>query len=320
MHADRGVGGEALTVGAATERVAAQLQRTLGAAAQAEARELVAAVFGQPRFWPSLAADRPLSADERQALDAAARRRAAGAPLAYAARSAAFRHLVLAVDERVLIPRPETERLVDLVLESPQGRTGAVAVDVGTGSGAIALALAAEGGFCRIVATDISADALAVARENAGRCNVPAQVALEFRSGDALAPLADLAGDVDVLVSNPPYIAFAETPELPALVRDWEPPQALACPEDGLAVTRAIVAGAGRLLRPGGLLSLEVDARRARRVEAILRSAEGWEDVRVLQDLTGRERFVFATWRGSDVSTTRERATRVDHAAHRPTT
>lgn len=300
MSAGDGAEGGGLTVGAATERVAAQLQAALGESARAEARELVAAVFAQPRFWPSVAAGQLLSADEVATLNAAARRRAAGAPLAYAARTAAFRHLTLFVDERVLIPRPETERLVDLVLESPQGSLGGVAVDVGTGSGAIALALAAEGRFRRIIATDLSVDALAVAAVNASRLLLPAEASLELRAGDALAPLHDLEGEVDVLVSNPPYIAFAEAAELPAAVRDWEPPQALTCPDDGLSVTRSVTAGAGRLLRSGGLLALEVDSRRARRVAAMLTDADGWQDVRVVQDLTGRERFVLATWRGAE--------------------
>jgi release factor glutamine methyltransferase len=306
MCADHVVGREGLPLGQATDRVARQLQLAMGGAANAEARELVAAVFGQPRFWPTLAADRQLTEEEVLALDAAAQRRAAGAPLAYAARSAAFRHLTLTVDERVLIPRPETERLIDLVLESPQGRVGVVAVDIGTGSGAIALALATEGRFRRVVATDVSVDALDIARLNAARLPLPAGVSLEFRDGDALAPLPDLQGQVDVLVSNPPYIAFAEAPELPALVRDWEPPQALTCSDDGLAVTRTIVTGAGHLLREGGLLALEVDSRRATRVAEMLHAAGGWREVRVLQDLTGRERYVLATWQGTDVTTTRE--------------
>ncbi len=306
MRADHEVGRVGVTVGAATARIAAQLSATSGDAARAEARELVAAVFGEPRFWPSMAADRPLSHDEVQALEAAARRLIDGAPLAYAARSAAFRDFTLYVDERVLIPRPETERLVDLVLEEPPGgHEGiSVAVDIGTGSGAIALALAHEGAFRRVVATDLSADALEVARINAQRLVPPAGVAIEFRMGDAVAPLHDLQGQVDVLVSNPPYIAFAEATELPALVRNWEPPQALTCPDDGLAVTRSIVHGAARLMRPGGLLALEVDARRARRVEAMVAAAGGWEAIRVVQDLTGRERFVLAIRRESAVPTT----------------
>ncbi|HYD53095.1 MAG TPA: hypothetical protein VEA99_10720, partial [Gemmatimonadaceae bacterium] len=121
-----------------------------------EARDLVAALHDQPRFWAALHAEVPVSAETRQEALAAATRRARGAPLAYAVRRASFRHLVLAVDERVLISRPETELLVELVLALVGTASGGVAVDVGTGSGAIALALASEGCFDRVLATDVS--------------------------------------------------------------------------------------------------------------------------------------------------------------------
>ncbi len=283
------------TVSDAVARTTAVLHPSLGPLAAGEARELVAAVMRQPRFWPSTAAALVLAPEEFAAIAQAAERRADGAPLAYAVRSAPFRALTLYVDERVLIPRPETEYLVDLILATPQGRAGGVAVDVGTGTGAIALALATEGSFGRVVASDVSADAIAVARENARRLAASLVGTVEFRMGEALAPLGDLVHSVDVLVSNPPYIAFAEVPELPASVRDWEPPLALACPDEGLAVTRAIVGGAGALLRPGGLLALETDSRRARAVARMVEQGGDFGEVRVLSDLTGRDRFVFAT-------------------------
>lgn len=264
-----------------------------------EARDLVAAVLEVPRSWPSYAGGEFVGAAARAAIEAALERRRRGAPLAYAVRSAPFRHLHLYVDERVLIPRPETEYLIDRLLAWGLDARGAVAVDVGTGSGAIALALASEFDFARVVATDLSSDAIAVARLNAARCaqrpDTPApRVAVEFRVGDALAPLDDLAGQVELLVSNPPYIAFHELSSLPSGVRDWEPPQALACADDGLAVTRALVGGGGRLLRAGGTLALEVDADRAPRVATMLRDDGGYEDVQVVPDLTGRARFVLA--------------------------
>jgi release factor glutamine methyltransferase len=225
----------------------------------------------------------------------AARRRAAGAPFAYAAGRAAFRHLTLAVDEHVLIPRQETELLVELVLTERRASPGGVAVDIGTGSGAIALALATEGRFDRVIATDLAVDALAVARRNATAL-LPAQAArLEFRSGDLLAPLA--GESVDVLVSNPPYIAWEEAADLPAAVRDWEPGHALLCGDRGLAITRRLVAGAPVLLSSGGLLALEVDSRRATAVAGLIAGQDAWTEVAVHQDLTGRDRFVLATRR-----------------------
>lgn len=259
-----------------------------------EARDLVAAVLERPRFWPSL---HPGECPEPRLLAAvrtAAARRAAGAPFAYAVGRSAFRFLTLAVDEGVLIPRPETEQLVDLVLSEQVTRSGGgIAVDVGTGSGAIALALAAEARFDRVVATDVSIDALRVAQANAQALTASLRAPLTFEQGAGLAPVRDLRARV--IVSNPPYIAFAEMPQLPRLVRDWEPASALCCADDGLAVTRDIVAGAGRVLEPGGLLALEVDARRAHDVARLAQSSGCFRAIEVRRDLTGRDRFVLAT-------------------------
>lgn len=267
-------------------------------AARGEASDLVAAVMRQPRWWPALRGDDEISPGAEAAVRAAARRLKGGMPFAYAVGHADFRQLNLVVDERVLIPRPETELLVEIVLHSVQGRSGGVAADVGTGSGAIALALASEGGFSRVIATDLSLDALEVARHNTRLQSQLLRAPVELRQGDALAPLA--GEQVDVLVSNPPYIAFSELDALPASVRDWEPPSALVCPDDGLAVTRALVSGAGGVMRRGALLALEVDARRARRVAAMVREHAGFDGVAVHRDLTGRDRFVTATWTGAD--------------------
>ena len=221
----------------------------------------------------------------------AAAARARGAPFAYAVGRAAFRYLTLAVDDRVLIPRQETEVLVDLVLEAEQGGRGTL-VDVGTGSGAIALALATEGDFERVIATDVSRGALEVAERNAARVRDELRAPVEFLHGSLLAPLAGLR--VRALVSNPPYIAFSELEELPASVRDWEPPLALLSGDEGLAVTRSIVRDAPTVLERGGLLALEVDTRRASLVVEALASNGSYQDVAVHLDLTGRERFVLA--------------------------
>ncbi|MEO6445100.1 MAG: peptide chain release factor N(5)-glutamine methyltransferase [Gemmatimonadaceae bacterium] len=281
------------TVEALVEVVRTMIEPRVGAAALVEARDLVAAVLGEPRFWPSLHGAEMVEHQVVEAVCSAARRRAKGAPFAYAVRQAAFRYLTLGVDQRVLIPRQETEVLVDLILAAPQHVPGATAADVGTGSGAIALALATEGKFGRVIATDISTDALAVAATNVQRLCARLTARVELRAGDALRPL--IGTSVDVLVSNPPYIAFAEAPELPALVRDWEPPQALVCPEDGLAVTRAIVQQARAIVRPGGLLAFEVDSRRAHRVAEMVQATGAFDQTEVHPDLTGRDRFVLAT-------------------------
>lgn len=221
--------------------------------------------------------------------------RAAGAPLAYAAGAAAFRTLELAVDPRVLIPRPETEGLVDRVLAWARrtGRWG-VAADVGTGSGCIALSLAVEGRFARVIATDLSPDAVAVARENARRVAPPTPV--ELRTGDLLWALGRDA--VDVLVANPPYVTAAEWEGLEPGVRAREPRLALVGGPDGLRHTEALLRGACAVLTPGGLLALEVDSRRGARTLA-LAEALGWRGARLDDDLYGRPRYLLATREGA---------------------
>ena len=257
----------------------------------AEAREIVAALYDVPRFWPVMNRDVPVDAAEWARALEAARRRAAGAPLAYAVGRASFRHFTLDVDERVLIPRPETEQLVDIVLECDRG-VGGVAVDVGTGSGAIALALACEGRYERVVAIDLSLDALAVARRNAELHAASARCAIDFVHGSLLAPLA--GRQARVIVSNPPYIALSEAASLPASVRDWEPAVALYSGSDGMQATARLVREAAAVLEPGGLLALEVDARRASLVADLVGRETRFHDVTVRLDLFGRERFVVA--------------------------
>lgn len=260
-----------------------------------EARDLIAAVLDRPRFWSSLHAESLPDEATRQRLRNAAQRRAAGAPFAYAVGSAAFRYLTLEVDERVLIPRPETEQLVDIVLR--WARPGQVVADIGTGSGAIALALASEGRFRRVLATDVCSDALELARRNAAMHAESLTAELEFRAGRGLAPLRSEC--VDVIVSNPPYIAPHEMRELPRLVRDWEPAQALTCANDGLEVTEAIIEGAPQRLTPGGLLALEVDCRRAQRVADAAASTGAYRNISVRRDAAGRDRFLVANTRDS---------------------
>jgi release factor glutamine methyltransferase len=218
----------------------------------------------------------------------AAARRAAGEPLAYVSGVAGFRQLTLAVDRRVLIPRPETEGLVQLVLDAVPGGTVA---DVGTGSGCIALSLALEGAYRLVVAIDRSSEALGVARANARRAGLP--VALV--QGDLLAPMGTQR--FDAIVSNPPYLSGSEWERLDRSVRDWEPRLALESGADGLASTGRLLAEAGTRLVSGGMLALELDHSRAALVAAMARRT-GWVDVAVTQDLFGRDRFLTAR-RGS---------------------
>ena len=277
---------DAWTVGETTARMTEILS------SRDEARELLALLHDMPRFWPTTAADQSLSPSDASAAIDAARRRATGMPIQYAAGRAAFRHMTLAVDARVLVPRPETEQLVEIVLERTRHARGGVAVDVGTGSGAIALSLASEGRFETVIGTDISLDALAVARANATSFAHRCCAAVDLRHGSLLGPVPETG--LAAIVSNPPYISYSEASALPASVRDWEPSVALLAGDDGMAVIAQLIRDAAPRLAASGLLALEVDSRRAEVAAELARSNEAFVDVRVLLDLTGRERFVVA--------------------------
>ena len=258
--------------------------------ARADARDLIAAMLAKPKFWPTANPTLELDPGTAAAIQSAGASMARGMPMQYAVGRAAFRHLDLHVDPRVLIPRPETEMLVELVM-GLAGQGGTVA-DIGTGSGAIALALASEGKFDRVIATDLSDDALDVARGNLGAIPPGKQALIEFRCGNLLEPLMGMT--VRAIVSNPPYISRAEEGDLPPGVRDWEPSLALFSDDDGMAAIRGIVRGAADVLEPGGLLALEVDSRRAGLARECAETDSRLRDVEIRTDLTGRERFLVA--------------------------
>jgi len=232
-------------------------------------------------------------------------RRASGVPFAYAVGRVSFRRLELRLDPRALIPRPETEGLVDLVLDWAReagkrkrgtlkdslavGGKGGVVADIGTGCGCIALSLALEGTFDRVIAVERCSEAAALACENVALVRPP--VPVEVRVGDLLAPLAgERCGAV---VANPPYLTDQEYAAVDASVRLFEPRAALVSGPDGLDATRALLVGAQRVLEPGGLLALEIDERRADAVRALAR-ASGWTRVVVREDLFGRPRYALA--------------------------
>ena len=280
------------TVGALVSAMAAMLEPSVGDDAPREARELLAALHDMPGHWPTVEQAQRLGEDEWACALRAASRRARGAPLQYAAGQASFRHLTLDVDERVLIPRPETERLVDLVLDGLRDTPGGILVDVGTGSGAIALALASEGRAELVIGTDVSLDALAVARANVARCARALRAPVELRAGSLLGVVHERP--LRAVVSNPPYISWDERDTLPASVRDWEPTVALFSGANGMWATAQLVREAADALESGGLLALEVDARRASIAAELAASHGAYDEVKVVLDLTGRERFVVA--------------------------
>jgi release factor glutamine methyltransferase len=244
-----------------------------------DAEVMLAHVLGVDRAALVIGRDRPVEGPAVQAFQSAVRRRSVGRePVAYITGMKGFRHLDLAVDQRVLIPRPETEGLVEAALTLPPG---ARVADVGTGSGAVALALKDERPDLDVVATDTSAEALDVARANAVRLGLD----VAFVEADLL----DGTGDVDAVVSNPPYVEVG-APLAPEITRH-EPPGALFAGADGLEVIRRLAAQASA--SPARFLALEIGAGQAAAVAAVVRAA-GFADVGVERDLAGIERIVVA--------------------------
>jgi len=220
-------------------------------------------------------------------------RRLRGEPLQYVLGRWGFRVLDLQVDNRVLIPRPETEALTQMALEECRRLDARRAVDLGTGSGAIALALAVEWTGIEVWATDISPDALAVAETNVaalGRIGEAVRLA-QGSWYDALP--AELGGAIDVIVSNPPYVAEFEVEDLPEDVRAWEPLDALVSGPTGLEAIERIVADARLWLAQPGSLLVEIAPHQAVEAGAMARAA-GFGSAAVWPDLTGRDRILLA--------------------------
>ncbi len=229
--------------------------------------------------------DQPLAPSELAAYRELIKRRLAGEPVAYLVGKQEFWSLPFTVDPRVLVPRADTETLVQAVLAELSGKPSPTVADIGTGSGAIAVAVAHERPDARIIAVDRSADALAVAQENAAANDVE----IEFREGDLLSPLAT-DGPYQAIASNPPYIPEGEYSTLPAEVRR-EPKGALLAGADGLEVIRRLIEGAPPLLAPGGALLLEVGMGQAPAVGELMRK-RGFSTVETRKDLAGIERVV----------------------------
>ena len=245
--------------------------------------------------------ERPLDAVEIDAVRQAVRRRGDGEPVAYIVESRGFRDLAFSVDRRVLVPRPETELLVDVALPSLQAAEGLWLLDVGTGSGCVAISLLREVPGSRAVATDVSGDALVVAAANASRHEVTDRITL--CAGDLLAPARDHEawGAFACVVSNPPYVT-RDDPELADDVRRHEPAQALFVPgDDPLEVASRIATDARDALAPGGLLALEIGHRSGGAAHDLLASL-GYADVALHKDLAGIDRVVSGHWRDSSTT------------------
>ena len=259
-----------------------------------DASLLLSHVLGLPRTALIARPERPVGPVERGRFGELVARRAAGEPLSWLTGRREFWSLELEVDRSTLVPRPETERLVEAVLAALDDMSemeggGRVRVaDLGTGCGALAIAIAREAAGAEVVATEIDPEALAVARRNARRL-APGRVAL--RLGSWCDPLESVA--YSIIASNPPYLR-EDDPHLQGDGVRREPRRALVAGNDGLEAIRAIVAGAGRCLRRGGRLLIEHGVDQGDAVRRVFRAA-GFERLRTLRDLGGRERVTEGT-------------------------
>lgn len=256
---------------------------------RAEARRLLQEILGLGRAYLAAHPEQSLSPGETARFRALEARRQQGEPLAYLVGFREFYGLEFRVSDAVLIPRPETELLVDLALERTEAE--ADLLDLGTGSGAVAVAVAHARPRARIVAVDCSPAALAVARENAGRL-LPARAPVEFVESDWFAALG--ARRFDIVVANPPYVA-ADDPHLSQGDLRFEPQPALVGGSDGLDAIRAIVAAAPGFLRGGGWFLLEHGYDQAAACRELL-SVRGFGEVASMRDLAGIERVSGGRW------------------------
>ena len=242
--------------------------------------------------------DKPLSPDELNAMHDAVARRGRGEPLQYVTGEMPFRHIVMRCEEGVLIPRPETEILVDACLEALSDVEDPRVLEIGTGTGCIALSLATECPGTRVIATDISPRAIALALRNRDALDMAGYV--DVVEGDLASAVPDaIMGTFDLLVSNPPYIPSAVLAhEVPPEVKDHEPHLALDGGDDGLDVFRRILELAPRALRAGGTMALELSEDNVEQAAELCRSAGGWVCVEVREDLTRRPRVLVARREG----------------------
>jgi release factor glutamine methyltransferase len=274
------------------------LERTGIDTARLDAECLLAHVLGCARWELALRRGRRLSAEAFARFLALVQRRERREPLAYLTGTREFWSLPLSVRPGVLVPRPETETLVEAALAAVRrpagdGRLGGAILDLCTGTGAVAVALARELPEARLIATDVSRRALRVARQNAERHGVAARI--RFLRGNLWRALAGIvpAGTLEVVVANPPYIPTATLAELMPEVQ-WEPRRALDGGADGLGFHRHIIGGAPRFTRVGGFVLLEIGAEQGRQVAALFEASGAYDAPTIIRDLAGGERVVMA--------------------------
>lgn len=255
------------------------------------AESLAARLLKTGRGFLAGKADAEPSERELEAMRRGMKRLSAGEPLQYVIGEWDFRKLTLKCDRRALIPRPETEELVTLVIEDMKRRSNPFVVDVGTGSGAIILSIAMESAGGIFLGTDISADAIALAGENAARCGLSGRV--RFAVADGLDEF-DEPGMFDIIVSNPPYVESAVCKTLDPRIRNWEPAVALDGGADGLDFYDRYLTDALNLLKPGGSVFFEIGENQGAALEKMMRNC-GFSDIRIGKDFSGRDRYASAT-------------------------
>ncbi|MDJ0663453.1 MAG: peptide chain release factor N(5)-glutamine methyltransferase [Acidimicrobiia bacterium] len=248
-----------------------------------EASRLLLAAASAERSW--LVGDPAVTVDVANRFREYAERRRTGEPLQYIEGTVQFGPIEVAVDRRVLIPRPETEQLYEAAVERLRGITSPVVVDLCSGSGNLALAIKHALPAARVIASDLSPDAVAVAAENAARLDLD----IELVTGDLFSALpAEVAGSVDLIVTNPPYVTRDECALLPEEIADWEPALALNGGADGLDSLRRVAAEAADWLRPGGWLLCEIGERHGSVAERLFAAFRP----EITRDLAGRDRFL----------------------------
>ncbi len=259
--------------------------------ARLDAEVLLAHVLKYPRVQLYVSFDAVISDAARAAFRELVKKRAAGAPVAYLVGRKEFYSLALKVTPAVLIPRPDTETLVAEFLTRFQNQEAPRVLEIGTGSGAIALACASQHPTARIIATDLSAHALEIARENAQQHALADRV--EFRKGDLFAPVANEA-PFDAILSNPPYIPSGDIASLEPGVRDHEPHLALDGGSDGLEIVRRLTAGATDHLRPDGTLMLEIGTAQEPGVRALIERTGAFQLHPTIRDAANHPRVIRA--------------------------
>lgn len=287
------------TIGDALQRGSAHLREVGIGSGNIEAALLLSLVTGLDRLGLINYMTRELSAQEHDAFVALINRRGGREPLQHITGNVEFMGLEFEVSPSVLIPRPDTEILVEAILDAEETigqRDGVLIADVGTGSGAIAVSLASYLEYAHVIAVELSPEAAEVARRNIAKHELGDRVELVL--GNGLEPLKAHAGKLTILVSNPPYIPEEDIAGLDPEVRDWEPHMALTPGSDPYVWYRRFAQEAPDLLQPGGLLAVEVGIHQATEVVRLLEESGRWTDISVHKDLGGIERAILARTKG----------------------